>query len=183
MISTRVRKIAATGVIGVLVALAGPTAAHATPGDNRWGLLNLNTHQQNVDAVMAPSSSANAARVVLRTLQLTSSGDFPAIENWQVTRNGVYYRFTNVSTGKRLGVSGGSTDNYVAIIAATPDGSLNQDWYFGTNSNYPSAVRQIKNRKSKKCIGVNGGSVSPGAGLIQAPCDGRANQGWYTVDN
>jgi hypothetical protein len=191
MRKTRAGKAAAAVLAGVLLTAVSPTVAHAqslqgggvapfSPGDGRYGFMNLKSSK-----VLQPSggSTANGAKVVQQTVAL-SGGDLITSQNWTAYDAGSgYYSFRNVHSGKALGIDGASTAAGANAIQATPDTSNNQDWRFEVYSGYPANVYRIKNRKSGLCLGISGASTANGGQAAQFRCDGTSNQGWKIIDN
>ncbi|MET7488761.1 RICIN domain-containing protein [Streptomyces sp. NPDC005538] len=173
---------AAMTAMMVVAPVIAATDAHATVGDGKYGFLNYKSVLANSYQAMTASNARNAYPVILNPRVVVNS-DYTPVQLWKETTVNGYKRYTNATTQLNLGVSGGSTAENAEIIAATPDGSLNQDWFTQSYSAYPSNVVRIVNRKSGLCIGTNGGAVTTNTVLIQHTCDGSQNQGWYKQDS
>ncbi|MCX4882223.1 RICIN domain-containing protein [Streptomyces sp. NBC_00847] len=189
--TTRTRSVLATGLVGALMSVAGPTVAEAhSPRSDGWGqpvplskVLDGSTSQIQAATFgignlksgkfLQATSTANGAKVV----QQKGSQANP-LQNWVPVNDSPYTSFENASAGRNLGVDGASTASGAAAIIANGSGDANQDWLLVPVSGYPDGFFAMKNHKSGLCLGISGASTTNGAQAAQFKCDGSENQGW-----
>lgn len=172
------RRVVATMVAGVLLAVASPALAHAQTSQSSdptaSSRLAVGTSQlKNVKSgkYLQALSTANGARVVQQPRSDTS------LQTWEVFTFDGYYTFENFEAGRNLGIDGASSASGAVAIIANGSSDKNQDWL----KEFISGDRfRLINRKSALCLGISGASTANGAQAAQFICDGSANQTWIS---
>ena len=92
--------------------------------------------------------------------------------------------WTDLNSGKCLGVYGGNMTNGTSIVQWTCNGNPDQTWEVQTVSGTPGnpTWTQIQNYQDpSKCLGVYGSGTSVPTNLVIWDCNGHADQEWQFV--
>jgi hypothetical protein len=189
MRTTRTRSALAVGLIGALMAVAGPAVADAQSSQSDgWGqpvplskVLDGTQLQAATVGIgnlksgkfLQAVSTANGAKVVQQP-----GNQLNQLQNWTPVNDSPNTSFENAAAGRNLGIDGASSSAGAAAIIANGAGDANQDWRLEPVSGYPAGYFRMRNMKSGLCLGISGASTANGAQAAQFACDGSANQGW-----
>jgi hypothetical protein len=124
-----------------------------------------------------------AAAVVSSLGALLAGAAAPAVASSRAVPNdepgaSVTLRLQNAHSGKCLGISGSSIDNYAAVVQLPCTTNTAQRWTLTYLSNVGD-VAILKNYHSQKCLAINGSSTAGGAAAVQYTCNGITNQAWH----
>lgn len=86
---------------------------------------------------------------------------FTDIDGWD------YYRIRNAYSGKCLNVSGGSSNDGVAIIQYPCGNYVNEYFVYWTDGTLPAGYGWVQSYSTGKVLNIRGGSTANGADLIQ----------------
>ena len=107
-----------------------------------------------------------------------------AAQQWWVLESsfddGRAYQILNMSSGKCVDVTNGSSDDGTRIRQWTCNGAAAQKYSFtfaGADSN-GKPFYNLVNRNRGKCVAVDSASLTPGAQLLQSTCSADLSQQW-----
>lgn len=135
---------------------------------NVYEILNRNS---NKSLIISDSS----------TLDIVSQWDYSGSLNQQWKLNSLHkadFSILNVSSGKSLDISGGSSVAGAGIIQSNYSGTTSQQWQI---TDIGFGYYKIINKNTGQALDVNGSSVSNGAGIIQWYWTSGTNQQWQII--
>ena len=99
-------------------------------------------------------------------------------QRWTASINGNGIVFTNVSTGKRLAVSGGKATNKAKIVTAKQASKKSQRWRLIQTRLIPDGLYTVSNVYASKMLDVTGNSTLDQANVQVYTANGTSAQGW-----
>ncbi|WP_191330435.1 RICIN domain-containing protein [Frigoribacterium sp. ACAM 257] len=91
---------------------------------------------------------------------------------------GAYYKIVNRSTGKVLGVLGGSLSDGASVVQWSDTGSRDQAWHVTTQSD---GTRLITDRSSGRALGIREASTAADSDAVQWLDNGSNDQRWRLI--
>ncbi len=153
------------------------TAAFKTPSGSEV-LVATNTNSSSTTFETTWNRQGSFSYTLPAGATVTISGTVPAATSLSSTPSaGHVFKLVNRSTGKPLGIAGGSTADGAQAVQYTDDGDLDQQWNLVSAG---SGYYNIVNAKSGKALDDTGGSTSNGTVMQQYTITGtgNANQQW-----